>query len=184
MAISPQISPVQNAQKLKTENACDNERKERKKKSKRRKKRSRHSSTSSSEDESRHRSPRCRMLFNNLNPSAYSTYNHPAVDPFFSPGHHMPYMIPPYAGTYTAGSNVHYPYSAWNSTTQQPISFGNVIAPQHCPGVSTAMAHQNPHFNYEHQDALPTGSSNETHQYTSKDPLNILSDAANVSEKM
>ena len=126
VAISPPISPVENKQKLKTENACDNERKERKKKSKRRKKCS------------------------------------------------------PYAGTYTAGSNVHYPYSAWNSTTQQPISFGNVIAPQHCPGISTAMAHQNPHFNYEHQDTLPTGSSNETHQYTNKDPLNILS----VSEKM
>jgi len=184
VAISPQISRVQNALKLKSENECDNERKARKKKSKRRKKRSRHSSTSSSEDESRRRSPRRRMLFSNVNPSAYSTYNHPAVDPFFSTGHHIPYMIPPYAGTYTAGSNVHYPYSAGISTTQQPISSGNVIAPQHCPGVSTAMAHQNLHLNYEHQEALPAGSSNEIHQYTNKDPLNILSDAANVSEKM
>ena len=94
-------------------------------------------------------------------------------------------MVPaPYAGAYTAGSNVHYHYSAGIPTTQQPISFGNVIAPQHCQGVSTTMAQQNRHFNYEHQDALPTGSSNETHPYTNKDPLSILSDAANVSEKM
>ncbi len=32
VSISPQISPVQNAQKLKTENLCDNERKVKKKK--------------------------------------------------------------------------------------------------------------------------------------------------------
>ena len=83
----------------KTEKACDKERKVRKKESKRRKKRSRHSSTSSSEDASRHRSPRRKMLFSNVNPSVYSTYNHPAVDPFFSTGVHMPYMIPPYTGT-------------------------------------------------------------------------------------
>lgn len=179
VSISPQISPVQSAQKLNTEKACDNERKVRKKKSKRRKKRSRHSSTSSSEDASRHRSPRRKMLFSNVNPSVYSTYNHPAVDPFFSTGIHMPYMIPPYTG-----GNVHYPYSAGIPTTQQPISFGNVIAPQQCQGVSTAMAHQNLHFNYEQQDALPTGSCSETHQHTNKDPLGILSDAADVSEKM
>ena len=183
VSISPQISPVQNAQKLKTENVCDNERKVKKKKSKRRKKRSRHSSTSSSEDESRHRLPRRKMLFSNANPPVFPAYNHLAVDPYFSTGHHMPYMIPPYTGTY-AGSNVHYPYSAGITTTQQPISFGTVIAPRNCQGVNAAMAHQNLQFNYEHQDTLPTGSSSETHQYTNKDPLHMLSDAANVSEKM
>ncbi len=154
VSISPQISPVQNAQKLKTENVCDNERKVKKKKSKRRKKRSRHSSTSSSEDVSRHRLLRRKMLFSNANPPVFPAYNHPAVDPYFSTGHHMPYMIPPYTGTYE-GSNVHYPYSAGITTTQQTISFGTVIAPRNCQGVNAAMAHQNLQFNYEHQDTLP-----------------------------
>lgn len=172
------ISPVQSAPTLNTEKVCDNERKCRKKKSKRRKKRSRTpcSSSSSSEDERRHRSPRRKMLFGNAsaNPPVFSAYNH--IDPCFSVGQQMPYMNPHYAM-----GNVHNPYTAGLPTTQQPISFGNVIAPQHFQGVGTAMQHN---FQFgDHHDRFMPASSSET-DYTDKAALDILVDVANVSEKM